>query len=78
MANSNSLKEVFCENLLNILSPDKNVRELAEQQLAMLETNEGLHLCSRPLLVDLKFRFLFLFFSPESFRLRSSTDGNQP
>lgn len=41
MANANSMKEVFCENLQNILSADKNVRELAEQQLFMLETNEG-------------------------------------
>ena len=40
MANQ-SLKDVFCENLLHILSADKNVRQLAEQQLAMLETNEG-------------------------------------
>jgi hypothetical protein len=43
---NNTLKEVLYENLLAILSDDKDVRSNAEQQLKLLETNEefGLHL----------------------------------
>jgi hypothetical protein len=39
---NNTLKEVLYENLLAILSDDKGVRSNAEQQLKLLETNEGL------------------------------------
>ncbi len=39
---NNTLKEVLYENLLAILSDDKDVRSNAEQQLKLLETNEGL------------------------------------
>ena len=41
MANNNNLKEIICHNLNQALSMDKNLRENAEQQLNMLETNEG-------------------------------------
>lgn len=37
----NSLMEAICENLTRTMAEDKAVRENAEQQLAMLETNEG-------------------------------------
>lgn len=39
---ANSLHHVICDNLLQTLSTDKAVRDLAEQQLTMLETNDGL------------------------------------
>ena len=42
MANNGAnLKEIICHNLNQALSMDKNIRENAEQQLNMLETNEG-------------------------------------
>nr|XP_027203967.1 importin-9-like [Dermatophagoides pteronyssinus] len=57
MANNNNLKEIICHNLNQALSMDKNLRENAEQQLNMLETNEdyGLHLMEITLSENLDF-----------------------
>ncbi|KPM02909.1 importin-9-like protein [Sarcoptes scabiei] len=52
-----SLKEIICDNLYRSLSSDKNIRENAEQQLNMLETNEDhvLHLMEISLSENLDF-----------------------
>ena len=42
MSTNNTLKEVLYENLLAILSSDKDIRDNAEQQYKLLETNEGM------------------------------------
>lgn len=65
-----NLKEIICDNIYQTLSVDKNVRQNAEQQLNMLETNDGkliVYFC-----YDLQSFMPFLF----NFRLWSSFDGD--
>lgn len=41
VAANTTLKQVLYENLLGILSSDSQIRRNAEQQIKLLETNDG-------------------------------------